>query len=164
MVEIISLSFARFGFGPRTRFRVRPGKLFILFAQEEAALDEFGQWLDISGQRRLSSVATDQGNDRSVGRPGKRETLAAMGCPEMSSHCPDSSSAAAARVDNDGRQAGDGDEESAMQPGMIGRDRIGAHMFRRLIGGGHECVAFAMFPKAVAERPSRDALEARRPT
>jgi 6-phosphogluconate dehydrogenase len=36
-----------------------------------------------------------------------------------------------------------------MQLGMIGLGRMGANMVRRLIGGGHECVVFDMFPKAV---------------
>jgi 6-phosphogluconate dehydrogenase len=36
-----------------------------------------------------------------------------------------------------------------MQLGMIGLGRMGANMARRLIGGGHECVVFDMFPKAV---------------
>ncbi len=36
-----------------------------------------------------------------------------------------------------------------MQLGMIGLGRMGANMVRRLIRGGHECVAFDVFPKAV---------------
>ena len=36
-----------------------------------------------------------------------------------------------------------------MQLGMIGLGRMGANMVRRLIKGGHECVAFDVFPKAV---------------
>ena len=36
-----------------------------------------------------------------------------------------------------------------MQLGMIGLGRMGANMVRRLIGGGHECVVFDMFPQAV---------------
>src|SRR3954469_4924252 len=38
-----------------------------------------------------------------------------------------------------------------MQLGMIGLGRMGANMVRRLIRGGHECVAFDVFPKAVEE-------------
>ena len=38
-----------------------------------------------------------------------------------------------------------------MQLGMIGLGRMGANMVRRLIKGGHECVVFDMFPKAVEE-------------
>jgi 6-phosphogluconate dehydrogenase len=34
---------------------------------------------------------------------------------------------------------------------MIGLGRMGANMVRRLINGGHECVVFDMFPKAVEE-------------
>ena len=36
-----------------------------------------------------------------------------------------------------------------MQLGMVGLGRMGANMVRRLIGGGHDCVAFDMSPKAV---------------
>ncbi|MCC6195577.1 MAG: decarboxylating 6-phosphogluconate dehydrogenase [Burkholderiales bacterium] len=36
-----------------------------------------------------------------------------------------------------------------MQLGMIGLGRMGANMVRRLMKGGHECVVFDMFPKAV---------------
>ncbi|MGB6691086.1 MAG: decarboxylating 6-phosphogluconate dehydrogenase [Terracidiphilus sp.] len=36
-----------------------------------------------------------------------------------------------------------------MQIGMIGLGRMGANMVRRLIRGGHECVVFDVFPKAV---------------
>ena len=38
-----------------------------------------------------------------------------------------------------------------MQIGMVGLGRMGANMVRRLIAGGHECVVFDMFPKAVEE-------------
>src|SRR5262249_37023249 len=38
-----------------------------------------------------------------------------------------------------------------MQLGMIGLGRMGANMVRRLLKGGHECVAFDMSPKAVEE-------------
>jgi 6-phosphogluconate dehydrogenase len=38
-----------------------------------------------------------------------------------------------------------------MQLGMVGLGRMGANMVRRLIRGGHECVVFDMFPKAVEE-------------
>jgi 6-phosphogluconate dehydrogenase len=37
-----------------------------------------------------------------------------------------------------------------MQLGMIGLGRMGSNMVRRLIRGGHECVVFDVFPKAVA--------------
>jgi 6-phosphogluconate dehydrogenase len=37
-----------------------------------------------------------------------------------------------------------------MQLGMIGLGRMGANMVRRLMKGGHECVVFDVFPKAVA--------------
>jgi 6-phosphogluconate dehydrogenase len=36
-----------------------------------------------------------------------------------------------------------------MQLGMIGLGRMGANMVRRLIKGGHDCVVFDVFPKAV---------------
>jgi 6-phosphogluconate dehydrogenase len=36
-----------------------------------------------------------------------------------------------------------------MQLGMIGLGRMGANMVRRLLHGGHECVVFDVFPKAV---------------
>src|SRR5215470_12557448 len=36
-----------------------------------------------------------------------------------------------------------------MQLGMIGLGRMGANMVRRLIKGGHDCVVFDAFPKAV---------------
>lgn len=36
-----------------------------------------------------------------------------------------------------------------MQLGMIGLGRMGANMVRRLMNGGHQCVAFDVFPKAV---------------
>ena len=38
-----------------------------------------------------------------------------------------------------------------MQLGMIGLGRMGANMVRRLINGGHQCVAFDVSPKAVAD-------------
>src|SRR5580700_961088 len=38
-----------------------------------------------------------------------------------------------------------------MQLGMVGLGRMGANMVRRLIRGGHECVAFDRSPKAVDE-------------
>ena len=36
-----------------------------------------------------------------------------------------------------------------MELGMIGLGRMGANMVRRLMNGGHECVVFDVFPKAV---------------
>src|SRR5258707_15338150 len=41
--------------------------------------------------------------------------------------------------------------EDTMQLGMIGLGRMGANMTRRLLAGGHRCVAFDKFPKAVEE-------------
>ena len=38
-----------------------------------------------------------------------------------------------------------------MQLGMIGLGRMGANMVRRLLKGGHQCVVFDLFPKAVEE-------------
>jgi 6-phosphogluconate dehydrogenase len=38
-----------------------------------------------------------------------------------------------------------------MQLGMVGLGRMGANMVRRLIKGGHECVAFDRSPKAVED-------------
>ena len=38
-----------------------------------------------------------------------------------------------------------------MQLGMIGLGRMGANMVRRLLKGGHDCVVFDLFPKAVEE-------------
>ncbi|WP_406697397.1 phosphogluconate dehydrogenase (NAD(+)-dependent, decarboxylating) [Singulisphaera sp. Ch08] len=37
-----------------------------------------------------------------------------------------------------------------MQLGMIGLGRMGSNMVRRLLAGGHQCVAFDVFPNAVA--------------
>jgi 6-phosphogluconate dehydrogenase len=47
-----------------------------------------------------------------------------------------------------------------MQFGMIGLGRMGANMVRRLIRGGHECVAFDVFPKAVEELAKEKAVGA----
>ena len=38
-----------------------------------------------------------------------------------------------------------------MQMGMIGLGRMGAHMVRRLLRSGHQCVVFDVSPKAVAD-------------
>jgi len=38
-----------------------------------------------------------------------------------------------------------------MQLGMVGLGRMGANMVRRLIRGGHDCVVYDVFPKAVQE-------------
>jgi len=38
-----------------------------------------------------------------------------------------------------------------MQLGMIGLGRMGANMVRRLLKGGHQCVVFDMWPKAIEE-------------
>ncbi len=45
-----------------------------------------------------------------------------------------------------------------MQLGMVGLGRMGANMVRRLIRGGHECVVFDMFPKAVQELAAEKAI------
>src|SRR5215468_12177901 len=42
-------------------------------------------------------------------------------------------------------------KESPMQLGMIGLGRMGANMVRRLLKGGHQCVVFDMWPKAIEE-------------
>jgi 6-phosphogluconate dehydrogenase len=47
-----------------------------------------------------------------------------------------------------------------MQLGMIGLGRMGANMVRRLIRGGHECVAFDVFPKAVEALAKEKAIGA----
>src|SRR2546421_635 len=44
-----------------------------------------------------------------------------------------------------------------MRIGMIGLGRMGANMVRRLLQGGHECVAYD--PKAEAARPARSLEE-----
>src|SRR5712692_6908027 len=41
--------------------------------------------------------------------------------------------------------------ELAMQLGMIGLGRMGANMVRRLLRGGHHCVAFDRSPRVVEE-------------
>src|SRR5215207_1145062 len=43
---------------------------------------------------------------------------------------------------------------------MIGLGRMGANMVRRLIRGGHECVAFDVFPKAVEALAKEKAIGA----
>jgi 6-phosphogluconate dehydrogenase len=47
-----------------------------------------------------------------------------------------------------------------MQLGMVGLGRMGANMVRRLIAGGHDCVAYDMSPKAVEELAKRGATGA----
>ena len=47
-----------------------------------------------------------------------------------------------------------------MQLAMIGLGRMGANMVRRLIKGGHQCVVFDMFPKAVEELAREKAIGA----
>ena len=47
-----------------------------------------------------------------------------------------------------------------MQLGMIGLGRMGANMVRRLIKGGHQCVAFDRSPKAVKELAQEKAVGA----
>jgi 6-phosphogluconate dehydrogenase len=47
-----------------------------------------------------------------------------------------------------------------MQIGMIGLGRMGANMVRRLIRGGHECVAFDLSPKAVQDLAKEGAVGA----
>jgi 6-phosphogluconate dehydrogenase len=51
-------------------------------------------------------------------------------------------------------------EELLMQLGMVGLGRMGANMVRRLIRGGHKCVAFDMSPKAVEELVREEAMGA----
>jgi len=38
-----------------------------------------------------------------------------------------------------------------MQLGMIGLGRMGGNMVRRRLKGGHQCVVFDMWPKAIEE-------------
>ncbi|MFO0788237.1 MAG: decarboxylating 6-phosphogluconate dehydrogenase [Pirellulales bacterium] len=47
-----------------------------------------------------------------------------------------------------------------MQLGMIGLGRMGANMVRRLIRGGHECVAYDVFPQAVEALTKEKAIGA----
>jgi 6-phosphogluconate dehydrogenase len=47
-----------------------------------------------------------------------------------------------------------------MQLGMIGLGRMGANMVRRLLKGGHQCVAFDMSPKAVEDLVRKKAVGA----
>lgn len=47
-----------------------------------------------------------------------------------------------------------------MQLGMIGLGRMGANMVRRLLAGGHECVAFDRSPKAVEDLVKEKAVGA----
>jgi 6-phosphogluconate dehydrogenase len=47
-----------------------------------------------------------------------------------------------------------------MQLGMIGLGRMGANMVRRLLQGGHECVAYDVSAKAVAELVGESAIGA----
>jgi 6-phosphogluconate dehydrogenase len=47
-----------------------------------------------------------------------------------------------------------------MQLGMIGLGRMGSNMVRRLLKGGHQCVAFDMSPKAVTELVQEKAVGA----
>ncbi|MGZ5881630.1 MAG: phosphogluconate dehydrogenase (NAD(+)-dependent, decarboxylating) [Xanthobacteraceae bacterium] len=47
-----------------------------------------------------------------------------------------------------------------MQLAMIGLGRMGANMVRRLIKGGHQCVVFDMFPKAVGDLAREKAIGA----
>jgi len=47
-----------------------------------------------------------------------------------------------------------------MQLGMIGLGRMGANMVKRLLKGGHQCVAFDMSPKAVQELVQANAVGA----
>ena len=51
-------------------------------------------------------------------------------------------------------------KEPAMQLGMIGLGRMGANMVRRLLKGGHQCVAFARSPQAVADLVKEKAVGA----
>ncbi len=47
-----------------------------------------------------------------------------------------------------------------MQLGMVGLGRMGANMVRRLIRGGHKCIVFDMFPKAVEDLAKEGAIGA----
>src|SRR3954447_13264062 len=47
-----------------------------------------------------------------------------------------------------------------MQLGMVGLGRMGANMTRRLLKNGHECVAFDLSPKAVADIVKENAVGA----
>src|SRR5262245_15192137 len=47
-----------------------------------------------------------------------------------------------------------------MQLGMIGLGRMGANMVRRLLKGGHQCIAFDRSPKAVQELAQEKAVGA----
>jgi 6-phosphogluconate dehydrogenase len=47
-----------------------------------------------------------------------------------------------------------------MQLGMVGLGRMGANMVRRLITGGHQCVAFDMSPKSVEALVKENAIGA----
>src|SRR5690348_13527324 len=51
-------------------------------------------------------------------------------------------------------------EALIMQLGMIGPGRVGANIVRRLMRGGHECVVFDVFPKAVEEMAKEKAVGA----
>jgi 6-phosphogluconate dehydrogenase len=51
-------------------------------------------------------------------------------------------------------------KEFEMQLGMIGLGRMGANMVRRLMKGGHQCVAFDMSPQAVTELVKEKAVGA----
>src|ERR1700730_9173947 len=47
-----------------------------------------------------------------------------------------------------------------MQLGMIGLGRMGANMVRRLLRGGHQCVAYDIHPEAVKELVQEGAVGA----
>ena len=47
-----------------------------------------------------------------------------------------------------------------MQIGMVGLGRMGGNMVRRLLRGGHECVAFARNPDSVRQLASEGATGA----
>src|SRR3954452_1820579 len=47
-----------------------------------------------------------------------------------------------------------------MQLGMVGLGRMGANLVRRLMAGGHECVAFDVNPDAVRQLESEGAIGA----
>src|SRR5438552_13743763 len=51
-------------------------------------------------------------------------------------------------------------KESTMQLGMIGLGRMGANMVRRLLKGGHHCVAFDRSPNVVKELAGEKAVGA----
>jgi len=52
------------------------------------------------------------------------------------------------------------EREASMQLGMIGLGRMGANMVRRLLHGGHQCIAYDRSPQAVEELAKENAVGA----